>query len=79
MPNPGSDYILSWRPSPSLMLATGLDEDFVRKYMQEHFAIFKENGNFFDITLKDVETVHHQPENVRRWVEIVRQEIEKSF
>ena len=61
------------------MLATGLDEDFVRKYMQEHFAIFKENGNFFDITLKDVETVHHQPENVRRWVEIVRQEIEKSF
>ncbi len=75
----GKDYILSWRPSPSLMLATGLDEDFVRKYMQEHFAIFKENGNFFDITLKDVETVHHQPENVRRWVEIVRQEIEKSF
>lgn len=75
----GKDYILSWRPNPSLMLATGLDEDFVRKYMQEHFAIFKENHNYFDITLKDVETVNHHPENIRRWVTIVREEIDKCF
>lgn len=75
----GKDYILSWRPNPSSMVATGLDEDFVRGYMREHFAIFKENGNFFDITLKDVETVSHQPENVRRWTQIVRKEIERCF
>ncbi len=71
----GSDYILSWRPNPSLMVATGLDEDFVRKYMREHFEIFKANNNHFDITLKDVETVSHHPENVKRWTEIVREEI----
>ena len=75
----GKDYILSWRPDPSLMLATGLDEDFVRRYMREHFAIFKENNNIFDITLKDVETVSHQPQNVRRWMEIVREEIINFF
>ncbi|MBQ8953415.1 MAG: hypothetical protein IJ048_04820 [Clostridia bacterium] len=75
----GRDYILSWRPNPSLMVSTGLDEDFVRRFMREHFAIFKENNNIFDITLKDVETVSHQPENIRRWVEIVRQEIERAF
>ena len=75
----GRDYILSWRPNPSLMLATGLDEDLVRRHMREHFRIFKENRNFFDITLKDVETVNHRPDNVRRWVRIVREEIERAF
>ena len=75
----GRDYILSWRPNPSLMIATGLDEGLVRKHMREHFKIFKENRCCFDITLKDVQTVNHQPENVRRWVEIVREEIENFF
>lgn len=75
----GRDYILSWRPSPSLMLSTGLDEDFVREFMRKHFRIFKENGNIFDITLKDVETVNHQPENIKRWVQIVREEIENCL
>ena len=75
----GRDYILSWRPNPSLMVATGLDEDLVRRHMRRHFAIFRENNNAFDITLKDVETVSHHPENVGRWVEIVRQEIDRCF
>lgn len=75
----GTDYILSWRPNPSSMISTGLDEGFVRSYMQEHFEIFKENNNYFDITLKDVETVNHQPQNIKRWVEIVNEEIDKAF
>lgn len=75
----GKDYILSWRPSPSLMVSTGLDVDFVRKFMRSHFEIFKANENFFDITLKDVETINHQPENITKWVKIVREEIENYF
>lgn len=75
----GRDYILSWRPNPSTMISTGLDEDFVRAHMREHFAIFKENGNHFDITLKDVETINRQPQNVARWVQIVREEIDRCF
>ena len=75
----GRDYILSWRPNPSLMIATGLDEDLVRRHMRQHFAYFKENNNVFDITLKDVETVSRHPENVKKWVEIVRQEIDRCF
>lgn len=75
----GEDYILSWRPNPSSMISTGLDEDYVRKYMREHFAIFKENNSHFDITLKDVETVNNQPNNIKRWVEIVVEEINRAF
>lgn len=75
----GKDYIISWRPSPSLMLSTGLDEDLVRKHMRDNFAILKQNNCIFDITLKDVETVNNQPENIPRWVQIVREEIDKAF
>jgi len=75
----GKDYILSWRPDPSTMISTGLDEDFVRKHMREHFETFKENNNYFDITLKDVETINKKPENVIKWVKIVREEIDRCF
>lgn len=75
----GKDYILSWRPHPSDMISRGLDEDFVRKYMRKHFEIFKENSNHFDITLKDVITMNRQPENLSRWIHIVREEIDRAF
>lgn len=75
----GGDYILSWRPNPATMISTGLDEDFVRAHMRAHFAIFRECGNPFDITLKDVETINRQPQNVAKWVRIVRQEIDRCF
>ena len=75
----GNEYILSWRPNPSSMLARGLDESYVRKYIRKHLDVFKANGNVFDTTLKDVETVNHQPENVRRWTDIVRNEIEDYY
>lgn len=75
----GSDYIISWRPNPSTMISTGLDEDFVRKHMQENFEYFKANNCKFDICLKDVETINGQPGNVKRWMQIVHEEIEKAF
>lgn len=75
----GKRYILSWRPNPSSMISTGLDEDFVRRHMRENFQIFKQNENYFDITLKDVETINNKTENVSRWVQIVKEEIENLF
>jgi len=75
----GGDYILSWRPNPSLMIATGLDEGAVRQHLRENFKILKQNHCRFDITLKDVETINRQPENVSKWVKIAREEIVNIF
>jgi len=75
----GGDYIASWRPNPSLMLALGLDKDAVRQHVRENFTILKRNGCYFDVTLKDVETINRQPENVAKWVQIVREEIVNIF
>jgi hypothetical protein len=69
----GSDYIASYRPIPTDMIANGLDEDLVRRIVKRDYEILKENNCIFDITLKDVETITGKPENMIRWVKLVRE------
>ncbi len=73
----GSDYIISYRPSPSDMVSYGFEPDRIKKIISGDLSILKRNGSFFDITLKDVETVQNDPDRIRRWVEIVRGVTEK--
>jgi hypothetical protein len=73
----GSDYVVSYRPSPSDMVSYGFDPDRIKKIISGDLGIFKRNGSCFDITLKDVETVQNDPNRIRRWVEIVRGITEK--
>lgn len=72
----GKDYIASYRPNPSSMIAKGIDEAYVRNEMRTQFKAFKDNDCRFDITLKDVETVNNDVNAVEKWVRIVREEIE---
>lgn len=75
----GSDYIVSWRPNPSTAVARGVDEAFVRKEMQQAFATFDRYGCKFDITLKDNETVNHDPTTLVRYTQIVMDEIKRHY
>ncbi len=63
-------YVFSWRPNPSEMICCGFDPDHVRQIVREAMEAAK--GCHVDITLKDVQTVQHHPQNLRRWVEVVR-------
>ena len=74
----GKDYVLSYRPNPA-MIANGLDEENVKKSLTTDMEVFKEHGNIFDITLKDVETIAAKPQNLTRWVELVREVTSKIF
>lgn len=75
----GRDYVISWRPNPATAVSRGVDEDFVRKEMQENFKIFKEHNSIFDVTLKDVETIEMDLKALNKWTDIIREEIEKTF
>jgi hypothetical protein len=75
----GGDFVVSYRPKPSDMIAQGLDEDFVRHIIRRDFEILKENHCVFDITLKDVETIAGKPDNMIRWVKIIRELDEEIF
>jgi len=65
------DYVLSWRPNPSEMICCGFNPDHIRKVVKDAMEVSR--GCHVDITLKDVQTVQHHPENLREWVKIVRE------
>lgn len=71
----GTDYVLSYRPSPADMVSYGFDPDRIRRILRRDLESCRECP--VDITLKDVETVQSDPERVYHWVRIVREVIEK--
>ena len=71
----GGDYVISYRPSPADMVSYRFDEARVRTILRRDFAALRAHGCLFDVTLKDVETVEREPQRVRRFVEITREEI----
>ena len=69
----GSDYVMSWRPSPTDMVAVGFDAERAKKAVREAFGLAGENKNHIDVTLKDVETVSGNLDSVKKFVEAVRE------
>lgn len=72
----GKDYIVSWRPNPTDMVCTGWDEARIRRIMKEGFELCRDS--YMHISLKDIETVQGDPDRLRRWVQIVREEMDKA-
>ena len=71
------DYVLSYRPSPADMVGYGLDEDRVRSILTRDLEAAR--GTHMDITLKDVETVEHDPDRIRNWVALTRKVIDEVY
>lgn len=74
----GSDYITSYRPSPTDHVGYGWDPDRVRAMLREDLTACRANGCRVDVTLKDVETVQGDPDRVRNWVRVCREVIEET-
>jgi hypothetical protein len=72
----GPDYVLSYRPSPTEMVGIGFDPEWVRTVIRKDLAACR--GCHVDITLKDVETVQGDPDRVRQWARLVREEVERG-
>lgn len=68
----GTDYVMSWRPNPTDMVCAGFDEPAIRRTIREGLRICK--GLRVHLHLKDIETVEGEPDRLRKWVGIVRQE-----
>ena len=72
----GSDYVISYRPSPADMVSYGFNPDRIRTILRRDFGFLR--GLCFDITLKDVETVERDPRRIRAWVRLVREILDES-
>lgn len=68
----GKRIVYHRKPSPNYLgVDKNLDEESFRKHIQKTMAAAR--GCTLEITQRDVYTVHHNLEKVRRYVEIIRQ------
>ena len=67
----GTDYVFSWRPNPADVMCCGFDREKIRRIIRQGMEDSK--GCHVDITLKDVQTIGHEPWRLREWVKIVRE------
>ncbi len=67
------DYIYSMKPSPSHLAVPKMDEEFVRKEIRAALRITRDN--YVELVMKDNHTLGGNPDNLKNWVKIVREEI----
>jgi hypothetical protein len=67
----GKDYVMSWRPNPSLMISNDWDPQRIKDIVKK--ALLDAKDSVIDITLKDVITVKDEIWRVKEWVKIVRE------
>lgn len=70
----GRNYIISAKPSPTPLSRPHMDEDEVRKEIKSILQDTK--GCVVELIMKDNHTLGGNPQNIVRWVEIAREEIE---
>ncbi|MCP4749941.1 MAG: hypothetical protein GY866_03520 [Proteobacteria bacterium] len=72
----GSDIVYSRKVNPAYISPPGLNEDLLRNEIRKTLETAK--GCRVELVMKDVHTLNNERERLARWVEIAREEIERS-
>lgn len=72
----GKQCIMSVKPLPTTLATAQMDENAARKEIKQVLTDAK--GCILEFIMKDNHTLGNNPRNITRWVEIVREEIEKG-
>jgi len=62
--------IMSVKPNPAFLATASLDENVIRKDLEETCALAKKHGKKLEFILKDISTVLYEPERLTKWNEI---------
>ena len=74
----GGHVIFHRKPSPNYLgVGTELDEDGLRQSLRKTFKAAK--GCKLEITQRDVYTINHDISKARRYVDIIKEEIENNW
>jgi hypothetical protein len=66
----GRDFVFSNKPNPAFLAFESFNEDLIRNDLTETKEICKHHGCPLEIILKDISTVHFEPERLNKWAEI---------
>jgi len=69
------NYVYARKPNPTLVSTEKWDESLIRSDIQETLEVTK--GLNVELVMKDVHTLCGEPWRLRRWVEIVRETMDK--
>jgi hypothetical protein len=69
-------YVFSLKPNPADLARPIIDEPAIRKKLRQSLEITR--GCRVEIIMKDNHTLGSNPQNVVRWVQIAKQEAERS-
>lgn len=69
----GQDYVYCLKPNPAFLAFDQFPEEEIREYVRETMSIAGECH--LEFILKDVTTVRNEPDRIKRWVKIVKEEI----
>ena len=72
------DFVLSRKPNPA-HVAIATDPDVIRKETEETVKACIKYGCPYDITLKDISTVSHRPENLILWAQTVSEVLDAYY
>ncbi len=74
----GGNYVLSRKPNPAFV-AKDLNEEVVRKEIEDTVKLCVKYGCPCDITLKDISTVSYRPQNLMKWSEIAAEVLNRYY
>jgi hypothetical protein len=70
-------FVFAWKPNPAPLAHDHWDTDFIRRDMEEKLAIAADHGCVVAIYLKDISTVHGQPQRLTDWDRIAKECVAK--
>lgn len=72
----GDQYVFSRKPNPTQISTDIFDEAAIRADLRETLAITR--GCRVELLMKDVHTLHNEPQRLPRWVQLAREEAERA-
>jgi hypothetical protein len=66
-------YVYCRKPNPALVSTDHFDEKTIREDLRKTINETRKQGCILEIVMKDVHTVHRQPERLARWVELAQE------
>jgi hypothetical protein len=75
----GNRYGYSRKPNPSLISTDTFEEDLIRADLRETMRLAKAHGCSLEIAMKDVHTLHGEPDRLTRWVNIARRVTDEIY
>ncbi|MDR1904208.1 MAG: hypothetical protein LBQ88_18235 [Treponema sp.] len=64
------DLVFSNKPSPAYVAVASFDGDLIRKDLTETREICRRHNCPLEFILKDISTVHNEPERLKKWADI---------